>query len=66
MILYYVLALGQGLTTPWGRNVDDNRNILSFWLYVANLKKSLWTLILRGAFKKYTEKICNIETGCLF
>ena len=30
MILYMYIAPGQGLTTPWGRNFDVNRNILSF------------------------------------
>ena len=27
MILYMYIAPGQGLTTPWGRNFDVNRNI---------------------------------------
>ena len=39
MILYMYIAPGQGLTTPWGQNVDVNRNILSLWSFVANLKK---------------------------
>ena len=33
------IAPGQGLTTPWGRNLDVNRNILSLWSFVASLKK---------------------------
>ena len=33
------IALGQGLTTPWGRNFNVNRNILSLRLFVASLKK---------------------------
>ena len=33
------IAPGQGLTTPWGRNVDVNRNILSFRSFVASFKK---------------------------
>ena len=39
MILYMYIALGQGLTTPWGRNFYVNRNILSLWSFVASLKK---------------------------
>ena len=39
MILYMYIALGQGLTTPWGRNFDVNRNILSLHSFVASLKK---------------------------
>ena len=32
------IAPGQGLTTPWGRNFDVNRNILSIRLFVASFK----------------------------
>ena len=39
MILYMYIAPGQGLTTPWGRNFDVNRNILSLRSFVASLKK---------------------------
>ena len=39
MILYMSIAPGQGLTTPWGRNFDDNRNILSLPSFVASFKK---------------------------
>ena len=39
MILYMDIAPRQGLTTPWGRNFDVNRNILSLWSFVASLKK---------------------------
>ena len=39
MILYMYIAAGQGLTTPWGRNFDVNRNILSLRSFVASLKK---------------------------
>ena len=38
MILYMYIAPGQGLTTPWGRNVDVNRNILSLRSFVASFK----------------------------
>ena len=38
MILYMYIAPGQGLTTPWGRNVCVNRNILSLWSFVASFK----------------------------
>ena len=41
MILYMYIASGQGLTTPWGRNFDVNRNILSLRSFVASFKKSL-------------------------
>ena len=43
MILYMYIALGQGLTTSWGRNFNDNRNILSLRSFVS--KTSLWSLI---------------------
>ena len=38
MILYVYIAPEQGLTTPWGRNFDVNRNILSFRSFIASLK----------------------------
>ena len=43
MILFMYIAQGQGLTTPWGRNFDVNRNILSLRSFVASFKKSLLT-----------------------
>ena len=33
------IAPGQGLTTPWGRHFDVNRNIVSLWSFVASFKK---------------------------
>ena len=39
MILYMYIAPEQGLTTPWGRNFDVNKNILSLWSFVASFKK---------------------------
>ena len=39
MILYMYIAPRQGLTTPWGRNFDVNRNILSLRSFVASIKK---------------------------
>ena len=33
------IAPGHGLTTPWGRNFDVDRNILSLRSFVASLKK---------------------------
>ena len=33
------IAPVQGLTTPWGRNFDINRNILSLRSFVASFKK---------------------------
>ena len=30
---------GQGLTTPWGRNFDANRNILSLRSFVTSFKQ---------------------------
>ena len=39
MILYMYIAPGQGLTTPWGRNFDVSRNILSLRSFVASFKK---------------------------
>ena len=32
------IAQGQGLTTPWGRNFDVNRNILSLCSFVLSFK----------------------------
>ena len=40
------IAPGQGLITPWGRNFDVDRNILSLRSFVSSFKKSLWSLIL--------------------
>ena len=39
MILYMYIAPGQGLTTPWGRNFNVNRNIMSLRSFVAGFKK---------------------------
>ena len=39
MLLYMYKNPGQGLTTPWERNFDVNRNILSLRSFVASLKK---------------------------
>ena len=39
MILYMHRAPVQRLTTPWGRNFDVNRNILSLRSFVASSKK---------------------------
>ena len=39
MIPLMYISPGQGLTTPWGRNFDVNRNILSLRSFVASLKK---------------------------
>ena len=41
MILYMYIAPGQRMTTPWGRNFDVNRNILSLWSFIASLKKKI-------------------------
>ena len=38
MILYMYIVPGQGLTTPWERNLDVNRNLLSLQLFVASFK----------------------------
>ena len=35
----HVYSPGEGLTTPWGWNLDVNRNILSLRTFVASLKK---------------------------
>ena len=37
--MYIHVAPGQGLTTPRGRNVYVNKNILSLWSFVASCKK---------------------------
>ena len=49
MILYMYTAPGQGLTTPWWKNFDANRNILSLWSFVASLKK----ISLKSDFKPF-------------
>ena len=38
MILYMYIAPRQGLTTPWGRHFDVNRNMLSIRSFVARSK----------------------------
>ena len=40
------IAPGQGLTTPWGRNFNVNRNILSLRSFVENFK----TISLKSDF----------------
>ena len=42
MMLFMLIAQGQGLTTPWGRNFDINWNILSLRSFVASLKKNVF------------------------
>ena len=39
LFMYIHVAPGQGLTTPRGRNVYVNKNILSLWSFVASCKK---------------------------
>ena len=39
LILYMYVAPGQWLTTPWGRNFDVSRNILSLRSFVTSLNK---------------------------
>ena len=53
MTLYMHIAEGQGLTTPWGRNFNVNRNILSLRSFVASFKKSLRSLILYISFHDF-------------
>ena len=53
MILYMYIhvAPGQGLTTPRGRNVYVNKNILSLWSFVASCKNiSLKSDFMGGFF----------------
>ena len=38
MLLYMYIAPGQGQTTPWGQNFDDNRKAFSLWPYIASFK----------------------------
>ena len=59
MLLYMYIDPGQGLTTPWGRNFDVNRNILSLQSFVASFKKNLWSLILY----KFFFMILYMQTG---
>ena len=42
MISKKYIAPGQGLTTPWGRNFEVNRNVLSIHSHVASLKKNVF------------------------
>ena len=49
MILYMYIALGRGLTNPWGRNFDVNRNLLSLRSFVARLK----TISLKSDFIQF-------------
>ena len=39
MFLYMCIAQGQGQTTPWEQNFDDNQKALSFCPFVAGLQK---------------------------
>ena len=39
MILYMYIAPGQGQTAPRGQSFNVNRNVLSFHLFDASLKK---------------------------
>ena len=41
MILHMYIAQRQGLTTPWWRNFDVNRNILWLRSFVASFKKKI-------------------------
>ena len=50
------IAPGQGLTTPWGRNFDANKNILSLRLFVASSKKYLFEVWF---YKKKKKKKKN-------
>ena len=48
--MYIHVAPGQGLTTPRGRNFYVNRNILSFWSFVASFKKNLFEVWFYAIF----------------
>ena len=56
IIVYMYIALGQGLTTHWGRNFDVNRNILSLRSFVASLKK----ISLKSDFIKKKHDIIHV------
>ena len=49
MIVYMYIVPGQGLTTPWGRNFDANRNILSLRSFVTSFK----TISLKSDFTHF-------------
>ena len=65
MILYMYRVPGQGLTAPWGRNFNVNRNILSLRsLFVASFKtKSLWSLISYNFFFHYLIHVYSPRAG---
>ena len=42
LYMYILVAPGQGLTTPRGRNFYVNRNILTLWSFVASFKNNLF------------------------
>ena len=46
IILYMYIAPGQGLTTPWGRNLMSTGTSCHFGHLLQVSKKSLWNLIL--------------------
>ena len=50
------IVLGQGLTTPWGRNFDFNRNILSLRSFVASFKK----ISLKSDFIHYFHDFIHV------
>ena len=72
MILYMYIAPGQGLTTPWGRNFNVNRNISSLLSFVAGFKnislKSDFVqffhdfIHVRGTVKKFVDNFNNLQT----
>ena len=56
MILYMYTAPRQGLTTPWGRNFDVNRNILSFRSFVESFKK----ISLKSDFIQFFHEFIHV------
>ena len=56
MYMCMYIALGQGLTTPWGRNFDVNRNILSLLSFVASFK----TISLKSDFIHFFHDFIHV------
>ena len=56
MILYLYLAPEQGLTNPWGRDFDVNRNILSLRSFVSSLKN----ISLKSDFIQFVHDFIHV------
>ena len=59
----HVYSPGQEQKNPWGQNFNVNRKALSFWSFVSNFQKSLWTLILYTFFNVFFSRVYSPRAG---